>query len=287
MSEQPQQHPITKQRVVYDMAGADAGIVQRDVDFRAADGGVLAMDVYRPCDSTTGARVPAVVVAAAYPDVGFQKLMGCRFKEMQSSISWGRLMAASGMAAITYTNRDPEADLYALLEHLRRNAESLGISAHRIGLWASSGNAPLALSALMPEHAASITCAVLCYPYTLDLERTTGVADAAKKFGFINPCAGKSVDDLSTGVPLFVARAGTDQMPGLNDALDRFLARAVARNLPLSFVNHATGPHAFDLFHDSETSREIIRQILAFLRFHLLPAPVVALTGLDTTPHAV
>jgi len=29
-------------------------------------------------------------------------------------------------------------------------------------------------------------------------------------------------------------------------------------------------PHAFDLFHDSETSREIIRQILAFLQFHLL-----------------
>jgi hypothetical protein len=30
-------------------------------------------------------------------------------------------------------------------------------------------------------------------------------------------------------------------------------------------------PHAFDLFDDTPTSREIIRRILAFLQFHLLP----------------
>jgi len=34
-------------------------------------------------------------------------------------------------------------------------------------------------------------------------------------------------------------------------------------------VNHASAPHAFDLFQDTETSREIVRQILSFLRFHL------------------
>jgi len=32
---------------------------------------------------------------------------------------------------------------------------------------------------------------------------------------------------------------------------------------------HAEAPHAFDVFHDSDASREIIRQWLAFLRFHL------------------
>ncbi len=53
-------------------------------------------------------------------------------------------------------------------------------------------------------------------------------------------------------------------------ALDGFLARALACNLPVTFVNHSTAPHAFDLFDDSEMSREIIGRILAFLRFHLL-----------------
>ena len=60
-------------------------------------------------------------------------------------------------------------------------------------------------------------------------------------------------------------------MPHLNETIDRFLARALKLNLSLSFVNHAEAPHAFDVMHDSDLSREIIRQILAFLRFHLLP----------------
>jgi hypothetical protein len=70
-------------------------------------------------------------------------------------------------------------------------------------------------------------------------------------------------------VPLFLARAGRDEIPHLNDALDRFLAHAVARNLPVSFVNHPEGPHAFDLVHDSEMSREVVRWAVAFLSFHL------------------
>ena len=53
----------------------------------------------------------------------------------------------------------------------------------------------------------------------------------------------------------------------------RFLIKALTCNLPVTFVNHSVAPHAFDLFHDSETSREIIRQMLMFLRFHLLPIP--------------
>jgi len=71
-------------------------------------------------------------------------------------------------------------------------------------------------------------------------------------------------------VPLFLARAGKEQFAGVNESLDAFLASALNRNLPVTFVNHATGPHAFDLFDDSETTREVIRQILAFMRHHLL-----------------
>jgi hypothetical protein len=58
-------------------------------------------------------------------------------------------------------------------------------------------------------------------------------------------------------------------MPRLNETLDRFVVKALERDLPVTLVNHASAPHAFDLFQDGETSREIVRQILAFLRFHL------------------
>ena len=67
---------------------------------------------------------------------------------------------------------------------------------------------------------------------------------------------------------LFV-RAGRDQFPGINEALDSVIAGMLTRNLPFTLINHATGAHGFDCDEDSDASRGIIRQVLAFLRFHL------------------
>jgi hypothetical protein len=71
-------------------------------------------------------------------------------------------------------------------------------------------------------------------------------------------------------VPLLIVRAGLDEMPYLNPMLDRFVGAALGANLPIALVNHSTGSHAFDLSDRSETTRETIRQTLAFIRFHLL-----------------
>ena len=60
-----------------------------------------------------------------------------------------------------------------------------------------------------------------------DFSGSTGVADAAKQFGFVNACGGKSVADLPHDLPLFIARAGQDRMPGLNPALDDFVLNAL------------------------------------------------------------
>jgi len=43
-------------------------------------------------------------------------------------------------------------------------------------------------------------------------------------------------------------------------------------NRPITLVNHAEGPHSFDLLDDSETSRRIIRQVLDFLTSQLTRA---------------
>ena len=63
---------------------------------------------------------------------------------------------------------------------------------------------------------------------------------------------------LQAGVLARMLLLGTDKIQG-----------ALARNLPITVVNHATGPHAFDVFDDSPASREVVRQSLAFLQFHL------------------
>jgi acetyl esterase/lipase len=261
---------MTTKTVVYEIPGMDTVMIRRDVEYRGTDAGSLTIDLYSPPDSKGGERRPAVIFVSGYPDPGFERMLGCKFKELGSYISWARLAAASGLVAVTYTNHEPAADLDALLRYLRQNAASLGIDENRISLWAGSGNVPVALSVLMREASDAFKCAVLCYGIMLDLEGSTAVAEAAARFGFVNPCAGKSVDDLPRDLPLFIVRAGKDEMPRLNETIDRFMAAALARNLPVTFANHAAAPHAFDILDDSEMSREMIRRILAFLRFHLL-----------------
>jgi hypothetical protein len=269
MTQETAQDHISKKGVVYRLPGVDSVNIRRDEQY-ATPSGPLAMDLYYPPHSASATRLPAVVIVAGFSDLGAQKVLGCKFKEMGSLTSWARLIAVSGIVGITYTNREPAADLQALLHHIRHNAAALGIDEHKVGLWASSGHVPLALWVLMQEPREFLKCAVLCYPFTLDGEGSTTIAEAARTWGFANPAAGRSVDDLSKEVPLFIARAGQDRFAHLNDRLDRFAASALSRNLPVTVVNHAAGPHAFDLFDESETSHEIIRQILAFMRFNLL-----------------
>jgi hypothetical protein len=209
------------------------------------------------------------VLVAGYPDVGVPRPFGCAFKEMEMSISFGQAIAASGMAAAIYTTREPATDIDDVIAFLGHESESLGVDAGRVGLWAMSGNVPVAIAALMRGNPAIKALALSC-GFTLDTGGST-VADAARTYRFVNAAAGKTVGDLPPDVPLFIARAGRDQFPGLNDTLDRFLSDAVARNLPVTFVNHATALHGFELDDDSETSRAIIRQMIAFMRFSLEP----------------
>jgi acetyl esterase/lipase len=263
-----QQDHIAKRRVVYSIAGAPAASVRRDHEYRVVDAGALTMDVYYPPGSTTGA-LPAVLFVTGFRDSGAERMVGCKLKEMGSYVSWAELATTCGLVAITYANAEPAADAHNVLNHVRQNAAALGIDENRVGLWACSGNVPTALSLLMRHGCNDLKCAVLYYGYTLDDDGSSRVADAARQFGFVNPSAGKSVADLPPGLPLFVARAGQDQMPGLNAALDDFVLKALMHNLPLTVVNHPVGPHAFDLFHDSEISREIIRRTLEFMQFHL------------------
>ncbi|HWN99043.1 MAG TPA: hypothetical protein VNS63_07200 [Blastocatellia bacterium] len=116
MSRNAQQNDITKKRVVYQIPGMDDVRIQRDVEYRTTDAGDLTMDIYYPPDAKSGARKPAVVFVSGYPDPGFQKLLGCKLKEMASYVSWGQLTAASGLVGITYSAREPAADIHSLLE---------------------------------------------------------------------------------------------------------------------------------------------------------------------------
>ncbi len=191
-------------------------------------------------------------MVSGYPDEGFEKFTGYKFKDLPSNVAWARRIADAGMTPVTYVARDP----IAVLQQLEPP----------IGIWAASGNAPLALSFLRNDSPVRIACAALLFPFTLDLDGATHVANAASTYHFANP--GGSIDELRTDVPLFLVRAGRDEFPGLNETLDRFVLHALHRNLPVTVVNHPTGAHAFDVHDDGDATRAIIAQTIAFLRSH-------------------
>ena len=265
MDGKPARHEITLQKVLYEIPGMDAVTVRRDIEYRTTDAGALTMDVYRPPGAPAGALRPAVVFLMGFSDVGGRKRLGCSAKEMESYISWARLVAATGLVAITYTTGvDPASDTPAAFDYVVKHAASLGVDAGRVGVWACSGHGPIALSVLTRSAGVRPRFAALFYPYTIDLDGRTEMVEAQKLWGFANPAAGKSAADMPADAPLFIVRAGLDQMPYLNSSLDCFIGAALAANLPMTVINHATGSHAFDISERSDATKAIVEQTLTF-----------------------
>jgi len=241
-------------------------VVRRDVPYVKGDGSRV-MDIYDVPRSASRSR-GAVVIVPGYPDrAPAADRRG--YRDIGWTTSMAQLAAASGLVAVTYTTTSPEADLQEALRHLHAHAADYDVDPRRLGVLAVSGNAPTALSAVRKSAATPLACAVFEYGCLLDLDGSTVVAGAAQAFGFANPVHGLSIEDLRSDVPLLIVRAGKDQFEAMNASIDSFMAAALRHNLPLTCINHPSGPHAFDLFDDSRAAEIVVRQVLAFLTLHL------------------
>ena len=154
------------------------------------------------------------------------------------------------MIGVAFTHRmgypepfleEATADLTHALAYVRTNADSWNADGDRLGLMAFSAGGPL-LAGPMGERPPFIRCVAALYAF-LGMQPST--------------------------LPMFIARAGQDAVPGLNPAMDQFIAAALAANAPVTVVNHPAGEHGFDMLNDDDRSREIIRSALEFLQTHL------------------
>lgn len=68
-------------------------------------------------------------------------------------------------------------------------------------------------------------------------------------------------------VPILIVRAGLDA--GKNQAIDTFIAKALANNVAIEVINYPEGHHSFDVIDDTDESRAIIQRTLTFLKEHL------------------
>jgi acetyl esterase/lipase len=256
--------------VVYRLPGMDTAKVHANLKYTDAGDPNLLMDVYTPASLPTSE--PSPIVVCIHGGAGAQY----KPKDWGFFQSWGRLIAASGMAGVTFTHRlgwpkpflsDAADDVRKALDFVRANAGSFAADRGRIALFAWSAGGPL-LAAAMREKPAFVRC-MLAFYALLDIQRSAPHTDnespaAVKAF---SPIA-SIPDDASSMIPMFVVRTGQDENPTINDSIDRFIAAAAAANAPVTFMNHPRGEHGFDNQNDDARSREIIQGALTFLHTH-------------------
>jgi len=149
--------------------------------------------------------------------------------------SWERLVAASGSVGVTFTHRlsgektsleDAASDLAAAIGYIPTNAESLNIEKNRICLAAYSAAGSLLRSAMRdkPEY---IRCMAGFYAF-MDIRQPGNLfaqhesTETLKKFSPITYL----VNDSVKIAPIFIARARRDQVPTMDDSIDRFIREA-------------------------------------------------------------
>ncbi|CCN80881.1 putative Esterase/lipase [Vibrio nigripulchritudo SFn27] len=222
----------------------------------------LVMDIYYP--KSMKSCVPVVIFVTGYPDFGFEQMTGMKIKQVQQYISWAQLFAASGIAAITYKNVNPEKDIFTLLQYLDDNSTALGIDPNKVSIWSCSGNVPNALSVLAENT--QVKCAAFLYGYAIDGFGSQAVELASKSFGFVHP---GNEGILAKLPPVLVVRAGRDEMPGLNDSIDSFVSQCLRQNQPLTLLNLPNSNHAFDIVDNQGCTQQAIRTILGFFKDRL------------------
>lgn len=267
---------IVMRPVVYKVAGMEQVKIIANIDYAKSGSEFRKMDVYLPPKLAKTEKLPAVIFIHGGTSERFTP------KDWGIYTSWGRLVAASGMAAVTFTHRlgfpktmleEGMSDVNSAINYVRANADALNIDKDRIALIAFSAGGPM-LSQAMREKPAYIKCLVAYYAFMdvrqSDAHKQSETPETVMKFSNITYL---DAPDANKIAPLFIARAGRDEIPTMNDSIDRFIQAAIAKNLAITVVNHPTGVHGFDNGTDDERSREIIRQTLEFMKLHLEVKP--------------
>ena len=131
--------------IVYHAAGMEQVGVRKNIIYFQDGKDAPAMDLYLPAGPAPAQGWPVVVLIHGGPISA-----GTRVKDWQAFESWGRVLGANGLAAVTFNHRfysddamsNATTDVAALLKYVRGHAAELKIDPHKIGLWAFSGGGP-------------------------------------------------------------------------------------------------------------------------------------------------
>ncbi len=259
-----------EQVVVYKVPGMDNVIVKKDIPYQDIAGSTLKMDIYYPPKFDFKNKIPAVVMVLGYPDLAGKKLLGSEFKNYSQYISWCRIIAASGIAAIAYESVNPEKDIISLSNYLKANNEKLKIDIGNIGAYSCSAHTITAMAYILSSSNNFIKCGVNYYGLILadDYKFMPQIDTISKQMGFMTPKIPKP-EEWRNDVPIMIVSAGKDYVPFSNPAVADFVSKAITQNIPVTLIHYADGQHVFDALDDNETTRMIIKTTLDFWKFYL------------------
>ncbi|MHA2210907.1 MAG: alpha/beta hydrolase [Candidatus Thorarchaeota archaeon] len=264
--------PLHEKQIIFQLPETGSIDIERDLTYHEAEGNQLKMDVYISSNLPEGEYVPGVLFIHGGP---IPSEFRPQLKNWGQYISYGELMANSGLVGVTFNHRyhdfsqleQSASDIVAAIQYIREEADSFRLDPNRICLWAISGGGPQ-LSLVLHEFADSIRCVVAYYTmfHLRQIQEAVNVlsSELLEKAALETHLRLRHFEDI----PLFIARAGLDD-PKLNKTIDCFVNEALKSNAQLDFANHAHGQHAFDILDDNSRSREIVASTIRFIKSNL------------------
>jgi acetyl esterase/lipase len=257
--------------VVYKVPGMEKVRVIENLKYtNTADPNILK-DIYVPPDLVKAEKRLAMIFihGGAKPE--------WTAKDWGVYTSWGRLVAASGLVGVTFTHRleypttsleNAAQDVGTAINYVRRNADKYSVNKDRICLIAYSAGGPM-LSLAMRGDLPYVRCVIGFHAFMDVRQSDYSKTEKPETLNDFSPIVYLQKDP-SKIPPIFIARAGRDQVPTMDDSIDRFVKDALVRNIALTLANHPQGVHSFDNQNDDDRSPEIIRSAIAFMQSHLL-----------------
>lgn len=268
----PDLEEMFKKEVVYKTDDTHKINVQKNFVYHSKKNRKLLMDLYTPIIKSESNSPVVLLIHGEAKSIH-------NMKDAGQYCSWGKLIAASGLSAITFNHRvlsdgfsieEVFRDINNLIHYVIENSEMLKIDKDNMAIQCFSGGAPFGLYVGMSSFLNQIKCIVSHYGFG-DFEYINQFFNASisnKVIEKFSPIKLMQSKDSKLIPPILLSRAGLDHKM-LNKSLDKFVAEALAHNLMIDVLNHPTGQHAFDLFNDNDRTHEIVVRTLDYLKKHL------------------
>jgi dienelactone hydrolase len=225
-------NPTVGRELALQVPGMHQASVRRNVVYSRGLDEPLRLDVYRPRGAALAPALPAVFLVHGRTSFG-------SLKDRGSFVGWGQLLAARGLAAITFNHTGTERDVLAAVATVRRRAGALGIDSDRLCLVGFSAGVGHAYYAIL------------------------GGVRARCLVGFYGAPASERTKILK--IPSFFAKAARDA-GFLNDGVDSYVARARKARIEVRSMLHPRGLHGFDYLNHDRRSRQILGQAVEFMQ---------------------